>query len=459
MALLDVLETFLRPRVTPGDLLLTAFSGGPDSTALLAALVRLQPRLAVRLHAAHLDHQLDGGSARRAATAGELALRLGVPYSAASTSVPLRRARGESLEEAARRERYDFLERTAASLGARWILTAHHRDDQAETVLLRLRQGSGLEGVAAIRPQRGRLLRPLLEVPRAVLSASLHGSSLPAVDDPGNRDLARARNLVRHRLLPRLIESEPPNQLGAQPELVTLLGRVAGAMQRAQPAIDRHLALALGPVRGEQQVTVERRRLQALPAGLRPAAIGYLRRLGGAPRPLSGASQEELWRQIGEAGAIGCDAGRGWRWSGRGELVTLAPVPAAGTPFTYTFAVPGHCDVAEIGCRVHLRPAAIEDWMLRGEPRRAGLALDLAPGNQVTVRNRQAGDRVHPLGASGRRRLKDILVDRGLPRAERQRLPLLCIGGRIAWVPGVTIDEAFRLKPGRPVWLAEIEDL
>ncbi|HEY8144159.1 MAG TPA: tRNA lysidine(34) synthetase TilS, partial [Kofleriaceae bacterium] len=87
------------------------------------------------------------------------------------------------------------------------------------------------------------------------------------------------------------------------------------------------------------------------------------------------------------------------------------------------------------------------------------LALDLAPGNQVTVRNRQAGDRVHPLGASGRRRLKDILVDRGLPRAERQRLPLLCIGGRIAWVPGVTIDEAFRLKPGRPVWLAEIEDL
>ncbi len=446
MALLEALETFLRPLVAPGDLLLVAFSGGPDSTAMLEALIRLRSGLAVRLHAAHLDHQLDADSPRRAATARHLALRLGVPFSTASTPVLLRRQRGESLEEAARRERYAYLEQTAVAIGARWILTAHHRDDQAETVLLRLRQGSGLEGLAAIRPRHGRLLRPLLEVPRSALVAAL-----PTADDPGNRDLARARNLVRHRLLPRLAEDEP--------DLVTLLGRVAGAVCRAQPAIDRHFERAMRPVIGKHRVTVERARLRALPADLRPAAIAFLRRLAGAPRPLSGASQRELWRQAGTTRTIGCDAGRGWRWNGSGELVTLAPVPAATPPFTYTFAVPGHCDVAEIGCRVHLRPAEVEDWMLRGDPRRAGLALDLPTGSQVTVRNRRPGDRVHPLGAPGNRRLKELLVDRRLPRAERQRLPLLCIDGRIVWVPGVTIDEAFRLRPDRPVWLAEIEDL
>jgi tRNA(Ile)-lysidine synthase len=95
--------------------------------------------------------------------------------------------------------------------------------------------------------------------------------------------------------------------------------------------------------------------------------------------------------------------------------------------------------------------------MLRGAARRTGLGLRLRPGDTVTVRNRRPGDRLKPLGSDHRRRLKDLLIDRRVPRRERDRLPLLEVGGRIVWVPGVTVHNDCRLTPSSEVWLAEIE--
>ncbi len=106
--------------------------------------------------------------------------------------------------------------------------------------------------------------------------------------------------------------------------------------------------------------------------------------------------------------------------------------------------------------RVRIGRRAVEPWMFEGSPHRAALALPLVEGDRVTVRNRRPGDRLHPLGASGSRRLKDVLIDRRVPRHERERLPLLCVGGRIAWAPGVTIDERFRLDGHATAWVAEV---
>ena len=95
--------------------------------------------------------------------------------------------------------------------------------------------------------------------------------------------------------------------------------------------------------------------------------------------------------------------------------------------------------------------------MFEGSPHRAGLALPLAEGDRVTIRTRRPGDRIHPLGASGSRRLKEVLIDRRVPRQVRERLPLLCVAGRIAWAPGVTIDERFRLESEHATaWVAEV---
>ncbi|MGH9379055.1 MAG: tRNA lysidine(34) synthetase TilS, partial [Thermoanaerobaculia bacterium] len=153
---------------------------------------------------------------------------------------------------------------------------------------------------------------------------------------------------------------------------------------------------------------------------------------------------------------VGCDCGDGWRWEvrdGRLWLTPAEPPPA----FHYTFAVPGRVWIAETGQTLRVRAAEPAAWMFRGAPGRAGLALPLHPGDTVVVRTRLPGDRLRPLGAPGNRRLKEVLIDRGIPRRERDRLPLLVVGRRIAWVPGVTIEDAFRLRPLVPVWIAELE--
>ncbi len=450
--MLGQLTAFLAPRVRPGDLVLVAFSGGPDSTALLAGAAELAPLLGLSLRAVHLDHALDADSARRAEMAADSAVRLAVPLDRERRVVAALRRRGESLEEAARRVRYDFLAEVAAARGARWVLTAHHLDDQAETLLLRLRQGSGLEGLAGIREERGALLRPCLAITRAELAADCTRRGLEPSDDPTNRDLRGARAYVRHRLLPALVRRDP--------DIAARLARVAAAAGGALPALAARLTQALRPRLSEDgAVVVERERLFSIPVALRSAAVACLGRLAGLPHPPSARSQAELWRQLERGKALGCDCGPGWRWRASGEAVALGRTAGAARPFTYTFAVPGHCDIPEIGRRVTVLEAPIQGWMLAGDARRAGLAAGLRPGDRVEVRNRRPGDRVHPLGAPGERKLKDLLVDRRIPRAQRDTLPLLCIGSRLAWVPGVTIDERFRLPAAGTAWVARIEEL
>ena len=158
-SLLEKLERFLVEEAATerSDRWVVAFSGGADSLALLAALARVAPRHGLELLAAHLDHGLDPGSAERAAAAAELAARLGVPSVTERRPVAERAATGESPEAAARRIRYEFLEEVRRHRRARSVATAHHADDQAETVLLRAAGGSGLPGLASIAPRRPRL--------------------------------------------------------------------------------------------------------------------------------------------------------------------------------------------------------------------------------------------------------------------------------------------------------------
>jgi len=500
-AALDAFFAASAPELTgrPG---LVAFSGGPDSTALLAAAARRARRLGRGLAAAHLDHGLDEGSSGRAEAARRLAAGLGAPVAVERREVAAERRRGESLEAAARRVRYGFLRRIAAERGAAWIATAHHRDDQAETVLLRLLFGSGLRGLGAIREvgevpggvglgaeadpaaRAGAdagappaLLRPLLELPRAALAAAAAevsaATGLDALDDPTNRDLSVPRNRVRHRLLPALARGDG----ASPPELARRLAALASAAGGAVAATDRALARLLGlapPAEGSEP-SVALAGLGSLPGELLPHAAALLHARAGLPYPPAAEAVAELARQLAgwrrHGTAVGCDCGGGRRWESRGSsLVLVETLARAGpgsprSPFSYTLRVPGEVAVPESGAVVRLRRAPLAGWMLRGAPDRAGLGLALAPGDEVTIRNRRAGDRIRPLGAPGSRRLKDLLIDRRVPWAERDRLPLVCVRGadgreRVAWVPGVAVDESCRLPARSPAaglaWVAEI---
>lgn len=471
-SLLATLDGFFRSQAPAGagDLIVVAFSGGPDSTALLGALRRLAPERGWRLLAAHLDHAMDPGSRSRAEAAQGIAEHLGVELVAERRPVPEADRRREGPEAAARRTRYRFLEEVRAARGGRWIATAHHRDDQAETVLLRLLRGTGVEGLAGIRPVRGRLVRPFLALPRRELLGFLESPGegdppLPTpVQDPTNRDLGIARNRVRRALLPRIEE--------LLPDASQRLARLAQAARAVREVTEGPLAAHLSPRpahaggggRGAPAgLSVPREALERLPGPLLPHALALLHRRAGAPYPAGRAAVDELLRQLADPGALraGVDCPGGWRWESAGDLLVLGRTERPPAAFSYTLTVPGEVEMPEIGILFRIRVEPVAPWMLRGAPRRAGLALPLEPGDRVEVRNRRPGDRLRPLGAPGTRKLKDVLIDARVPRRDRDRLPLLLVDGRIAWVPGVTVDQRFRLESGRGgarrgAWRAEM---
>lgn len=450
--LLRELRRFLAGQLDSAPLrIVVALSGGPDSTALLWGLSRLREELDLQLVAAHLDHGEDPDSRLRAEIAATTAEWLGVHLIRDRRPVRELRRAGESPEAASRRVRYAFLRQTAAAAGCPWIALGHHRDDQAETILLRLWAGSGLAGLAAMRPRSGDLLRPLLGLPRTLLEEAVGEAGIEVARDPGNRDLDRPRNRIRHLVLPRL--------RATLPQAESRLATVARRIDRIDRRLRRGLALRLQLRALAGGAAISQSRVRELPRPLLPHALALAARAAGRALPPARSVQEELLRQMAGTDAVRVADTDEWEWTIQGEDLLLRHPPEAAEPFAYTLRAPGEVEIPELGVRMRLRRAAFEAWMVRGEPRRAGLGLPLRDGECVEVRSRRPGDRLRPLGADGRRRLKEVLIDRHVPRAQRDRLPLLVCDGRIAWVPGVTIEEAFRLRSGTPTWVAELRPL
>lgn len=425
---------------------IVAFSGGPDSSALLVALARRAPELAVALEAVHVDHGLDPASATRAERAREIAQAAGVPFRLVSLAVVAHQ--GESPEAAARRCRYAALEARRLEIGADRILTAHHADDQVETLLLRIRAGTSIRGLGGIAPTRGALLRPLLDVSGAEVRAVAAEIAPTPTDDATNRDLSVPRNRLRLAVLPHLREMEPD----LCDAITRLPRRARAAIERIDWEISRRVSLRSGPGGG---AWVARSEIAALPPSLWTHALALLTARAGvrpAPGPLRlRAALEAIERgsrfelRLGDARLWGGTARIGAR---RGESL--------GESVSYTVSLPGEVELHELGLRMRITRVGVAPWMFRGLPDRA--AFDLPEGVATAeVRCRRPGDRIRPLGSRGERKLKELLIDRKVPRELRSDLPLLVVGGRIVWVPGVTIDEEFRLRGGPGAWMAQLE--
>jgi tRNA(Ile)-lysidine synthase len=190
--------------VAAGGPVVVAVSGGADSTVLLHALSRAAPRLGLELVAAHLDHGLRRESRGDARAVAALCAELGVPLVTERTPAGLGRS-----EDAARRSRYRFLERTAKRAGAATIALGHTADDQVETVLLHLLRGSGLEGLAAMSLREGLKFRPILGLWRVDIEAHCRRHGLSPIEDGTNHDRRFLRNRVRYELLPELESYNP----------------------------------------------------------------------------------------------------------------------------------------------------------------------------------------------------------------------------------------------------------
>jgi tRNA(Ile)-lysidine synthase len=264
--------------VPPGATIVVGLSGGADSVALTDALAALRRRRGLRIVAAHLDHGLRPGSAEDAAFCADLCRSLDVPLHTARADVRSRAGREKGgIEQAARRERFAFLRRVAAEEGAAALAVAHTRDDQAETLLLRLLRGAGATGLAGMRPRSGDVVRPLLAVSRQEVLNYLRERGLEWREDPSNLDPAHRRNRVRHELLPYLEARFNPRVREALARTAALLADEA-AHVRAEAE-----ALLGGIAREEEGALVLRRAFiaEAPTAVARAALRQALARAGG----------------------------------------------------------------------------------------------------------------------------------------------------------------------------------
>jgi tRNA(Ile)-lysidine synthase len=390
----------------PGARILVAVSGGPDSTALLAALSALRDAGSLSgVWACHVDHQLRPESRLDGEHCEALCASLAVPLQRISVTV----SPSGSVQAAARRARYRALRMAADACGAEWIATGHTRSDQAETVLHRLLRGSGARGLAGIPPRRGRIVRPILDRSRGEVLDYLRERHLKWREDPSNASPRFLRNRIRREVVPALE--------ALAPGIERRLARTADLLREDDRALERMAAHALE--RGA--VSAATSALRALPLAARRRAVRRLwRSATGARRDLGVEHVEWIVRSLGQRRPIRLALPRGLEARvayGRVEIgraaepaVGFEPVVVAGPGL---YAIPGRSEAVEVGWSSAERPP----WPLE-------------------LRTRRPGDRFHPAHAPGGKKLKAWLIDRKIPRAARDALLLVADGrGRVLAIP------------------------
>src|SRR5262245_2603562 len=293
----------LRDLGTPraGETIVVALSGGPDSVALLDALLEAGRRQGFRVVAAHLDHGLRPDSAQDVEFCRNLCGRLGVPLHVGSADVRGRAERdGAGVEAAAREERYAFLRRVAEAEAATAVAVGHTRDDQAETFLLRLLRGAGSAGLGAMRGRAGNLVRPLLGVGRREVLAHLSVRGLAWREDATNADLRFGRNRVRHELLPYLEKHFNPGVRETLARAAALLADEHERLARSTEELYGQAAL-----RSHDGVLLDGEALRRAPRPLaRQLVRAALRDAGGLAR-VKAAHVERILEVSGRAGRSG----------------------------------------------------------------------------------------------------------------------------------------------------------
>ena len=276
-----------------GGVLLCAVSGGRDSVCLLHYLAAIAPQRGFTVAAGHLNHQMRPEARRDEDFVRELCRTLGVAFYTEAAPVYETAARwGLGVEETGRRLRYEFLFRTADAIGADRIATAHHAQDQAETVLLNLLRGTGPEGLGGIPPVRGRIVRPLLQTSRAEIEDYLQENGLSHVEDSTNEDTHYARNRLRRELWPRL---ETIN-----PALTKAIGRTAEILRRENGYLDTLAAEYLPP----SGTAVETARLLSAPEALRSRVVRLLLERTPTGKKDVGAAHIQALLALAESGGL-----------------------------------------------------------------------------------------------------------------------------------------------------------
>jgi tRNA(Ile)-lysidine synthase len=402
--------------------IVAAVSGGGDSTALLVAFVEIDD---IKFTAAHVNHHLRGAeSDDDEAYVRELCARYDIPLRVADGTLNPDAVRHRGVEAAAREVRHSRLREIA---GDALIATAHQKNDQAETVMMRLMTGGGIAALRGIHPVRDDgIIRPLLEVTRAEIERFLAERNITPRFDRSNADPRFFRNRVRAML--RDFDDSVIDNLAA----------IANQARQQWPVLERAIDEAEDVIESEEET-----RFRSMPenAWLRQALLlRHIRRLDPKARDISA---EDLARLAQSTSRTTVTRSLELLREGN-QLVLRSRHGDTITPdFEIEIAAGTEVLIPEIETKIRIQPTTDNRQRTPPGVQRFQLASGSKP--HFTVRNRRLGDRFRPLGMSHDKKLKDLLIDRKIAAASRDRIPLLIWQGAIVWVAGVEVSDLFKV--------------
>lgn len=421
----------------PADRVIVAVSGGADSVCLLISLLELAPGYGLELLAAHFNHKLRGPESEDDQQFVEdLCGRLGVEL--ITGSAPMKEVAGQqkgSLEELCRLKRHEFLLSLKRDRGFGKIALGHNLDDQAETVLMNVIRGAGIDGLKGIDPVRDCLIRPLIEIPGAEIREFLERREIPFRLDSSNLENGFRRNSIRNSLIPEIAAKYNPSVSAALGRLASIartenrfLDRVAReALDRLQPRIKLDKFLGHDPA-------VQNRMLKMALEDLSPVRGGIsYEHIAAAMDVITG----------GNPGAS-IDLPYGISVRREYDFVVIGREKRKVPDFQYVIDIPGVVRLDETGMEFRF---SLLDGMPEGASGQWQAFMDYgAVAPPLVLRNFRPGDRIRPFGMEGHRKLQDVFTDRKIPRGLRRSLPILADAQSVLWVPGVVMSERMRIS-------------
>jgi len=489
--------------IQPGQHILVAVSGGADSVALLYVLRELKSQFHLRLTVAHLNHKIRGRAAEEDARfVKQLAHRLRLDFVLGSADVPRLAARqGISLEMAGRKARYDFFEKTARARDCGLVATAHTADDNAETVLLMLMRGCGLQGLAGIAPrsQIGKItvIRPLLGTERRTIERCLRARKIAWREDASNADPGFLRNRVRHELLPLLGKKynrrikETLNRMSAvlreENDFIESIAEKAYTDAASDPLRDNAVAGV-----GDPGPASAKPAAACPPVPERPwptRAVGSGRRPGSSARVAQPSGPNLNWKNLAKYHiAVRRRVLRHWllannvksatvdfqlinrvdnliMWPGQSGVISLAgglmvkksclcliiecQLKKIIGNYRIKINIPGRTILPGAGIKVaaDIGPGIWREMIKPGQfPARASLSLKAWRRRSIWARTWRSGDRMRPYRLDGSKKVQDIFSDAKFPAAMRRRWPIFECGREIVWIPGYRIAEGWQVS-------------
>ena len=436
----------LRSRLAPvpeGHCLI-GLSGGADSVALLYMLSPLVREGRLRLEAVHVNHGLRGAASDGDERfAKELCERTGVPFHAYRIELEDRRD-----ENSAREARYECFRRCADETGAATIILAHHRDDQAETFMMRLLRGAGPEGLGCMKPdeerQGLRILRPMLDITRTEIRQALTEKGICLREDESNKENRYLRNFIRNRLIPQMEEASP----GASGRIARCAGLIALENEEAEKNTEVFIR------RNATGSAIRTKPLQELSEGEKRRTVRqWWRRYGPEldERELSYDQTLRLVRLAEAKDGETVNLPAGYRARRGRDHIHLIP-PGRKIPENAAIGPEG----AELcGITLKILPGG-------NDPGNGIRCQEVPKGftNGCVLRTRRPGDMIRPFGMKGTKKLQDYLTDRGVDMPWRDRIPLLCRGNEVLLAAGIGAGNVPAWEPGkehdRLVWTGEM---